>query len=69
MQNIPTLSSDLIEELQKAYPQRCPKITDTEREIWMYAGAAALVQKLVTFLEQDKDNIPGMRMPDNDRGD
>ena len=34
----PTITRELMEYLEKHYPERCPSPTDSEREIWMYAG-------------------------------
>jgi hypothetical protein len=36
----------LIEQLALVYPDRSPKPTDTNRKIWMDAGAAEVVRKL-----------------------
>ncbi len=48
---IPSLSRDMLETLERAFPERCPRVNDTEREIWMYAGKRDLVRYLWQQLE------------------
>jgi hypothetical protein len=55
MEKLPTLSVDLVEALCKEFPQRCPSKTQTDREIWMYTGAADLVQHLKFLVEREKN--------------
>ena len=49
---IPILSSDLIEMLDRLIPERCPRAVDSERDIWIYVGKRELVRKLVTQLAE-----------------
>lgn len=56
MDKFPTFSTDLVELLTKQFPQRCPEPTESDREIWMYAGAAKLVASLAFRLKQESDN-------------
>lgn len=37
------LTKELIEGLEDLFPERCPKVTDSERDIWMYSGKRELV--------------------------
>ena len=48
-------SSELIESLDKLYPHRCPRVGDTEREIFMYAGKRELIDTLKWTLKQIED--------------
>jgi len=43
---VPHIPKPLLDELDKRYPHRCPSPTETEREIWMKAGARRLVDWL-----------------------
>ena len=52
---IPGLSRELVDALDALYPERCPDIMDSEREIWMYAGERRLVRKLRIILMQQEN--------------
>jgi len=56
MEKIPFASVDLIEKLDEMYPEKCPDITDSEREIWMYAGAREVVRRLVQRVKQETED-------------
>lgn len=53
MKPIPTFSEDLIKDLDKDLPERCPDTSMSEKEVWFYAGKRAVVRSLITRLEQD----------------
>lgn len=57
MHKLPTTIKSLIETLHAEIPHRCPSPTETEREIWMYAGKRAVVDMLLTVAEQSKLKI------------
>lgn len=42
----PPVPLDLLEYLERLYPDRAPDPLDSERQIWMKAGQADLVRKL-----------------------
>ena len=49
------IPKDLLEDLQKVFPNRCPKEQDSERRIWMNAGKQELIEFLqVQFQRQQK---------------
>ena len=49
------ITKELLEELDEQYPQKCPAITDSDREIWLYAGMRALVDIIkISYQEQYK---------------
>lgn len=55
MEEIPVLSTDLITELDKMYPNHTLKLTDinkTDRMLWYVAGHRAVVDMLLTKLNQ-----------------
>lgn len=56
MERLPELSVDLVKELDKLYPARCPNINDPDRKIWFDAGARAVVELLMLKAKQ-----PGKR--------
>lgn len=51
---IPLHSYDLLDELNKAYPEKCPSPSMPEREIWMYAGKRELINNLLTRREKEE---------------
>lgn len=48
---------DVVDFLDKLFPNRCPKETDTEREIWIAAGAARVVKKLRQIAETQINGV------------
>lgn len=58
MKPIKTLSVDLILELDKQYPSKCPDPNDSERVIWMKAGQRLLVDNLLSRIKVDNDGLP-----------
>jgi hypothetical protein len=54
----PAVSQALLDYLIRLYPDRCPDPAETDREVWMAAGAAKVVRKLRSvFEEQSKHNV------------
>jgi hypothetical protein len=55
---LPSLSKSLIEKLDKLFPDKCPLLTDTDREIWFKVGQRSVINYLQqTYDEQLQDNI------------
>lgn len=42
----PAVPKELLEHLERAYPDRAPDPSDSERVVWMKAGTADLIRKL-----------------------
>lgn len=40
------ISKDLIEELNRLFPNKCPSLTLTDREVWYKSGARSVVDYL-----------------------
>jgi len=53
---VPVFSADLVQELDRLFPERCPSAQDSEREIWVYTGKRELVRNLLMRLEIARDN-------------
>lgn len=49
------LTEGLVEGLDKLVPHRCPAVSQSEREIWMYAGKRALVDALMVACKRQKE--------------
>ena len=46
MEQLPYKLEDLIDELDKIFPNECPDIKLTDREVWFKAGQRSVVQWL-----------------------
>lgn len=53
----PAVPSDLLKELNSRYPDRCPGVLDTDREIWMNAGRRSVVQLLTQKFEEQNTSV------------
>lgn len=53
----PAVSRELVEHLEKHWPDRCPAPDAKEREIWMAVGANAVVQNLKALHVRQSQNV------------
>lgn len=49
---LPALSQDLINKLDKLFPDKCPLLTDSEREVWYKVGQ----RSVINYLQQTYDD-------------
>lgn len=54
---LPPLSQELIDALEKRFPERCPDPSWTEREIWRRVGQREVVRLLIKELADQSENI------------
>jgi hypothetical protein len=55
---LPALSQDLINKLDKLFPDKCPLLTDSDRDVWFKVGQRSVINYLQqTYDEQLQDNI------------
>jgi hypothetical protein len=55
---LPALSKDLIDKLDKLYPDKCPLLTDDDRMVWFKLGQRSVINYLQQIYdEQLQDNI------------
>ena len=55
---LPSLSKDLIDKLDKLYPDKCPLLTDDDRMVWFKVGQRSVINYLQQIYdEQLQDNI------------
>lgn len=47
---IPHITDELVEFLDALYPERCPELSWTDREVWARAGERRVVRKLKQML-------------------
>jgi hypothetical protein len=49
MERLPELTEDLLKELEKLIPNRCPSRDMTDRDIWWEAGRRSVVDYLLSL--------------------
>ena len=55
---LPTLSQELINKLDKLFPDKCSLLTDADRDIWYKVGQRSVINYLQqTYDDQLQDNI------------
>lgn len=57
MENLPVVPQDLLEALDKQFPERCPDPGWSDREIWMRVGERRVVRYLKRIFEQQNENV------------
>ncbi len=53
--DLPYIPDDLLEALNRQYPERCPDIGDSDRSIWLKAGARQVVNYLLDQRRRQKE--------------
>ena len=53
----PPLSAELIAYLEATVPEKCASLTQTDREVWHYAGKRELVRGLIAQFTAQQQNI------------
>ena len=48
----------MVQLLEEAFPDRCPSLIMTDREIWFYAGKVSLIKFMRAKLEEATESIP-----------
>ena len=51
------INKELIEHLNKLFPNKVPDISENERQIWFKAGQASVVSYLKQLLEEQNNNL------------
>lgn len=59
----PAIDSPLLDWLDKLYPERCPDIGQSDREIWVNVGARQVVRRLRLELQRQEENIRNVQTP------
>lgn len=54
---MPFITDELLDYLQKLYPDKTPDPKDTDREIWMNVGAVGVVRHLHRIYKEQRENI------------
>ena len=51
------ISQELINYLEKQFPDKCPDLNDNERKMWFKAGQSSVVSHLKKILNEKENNI------------
>tara|TARA_B110000046_G_scaffold124955_1_gene131450 strand:+ start:265 stop:453 length:189 start_codon:yes stop_codon:yes gene_type:complete len=51
------LSKELLDYLDKQFPNQSPNLNDKEREVWFKSGQASVVKHLKQLLDEQNKNI------------
>ena len=57
MEDFPVIPKDLLEALEKKFPDKCPSINMTDREIWRNVGSVEVVRHLRFIYNEQNKNI------------
>lgn len=53
----PPIDEALLKKLEEVFPEKCPDITASDREIWVYVGSRSVVRMLrAVYLEQQQED-------------
>ena len=55
--SIPIITQELIDYLQRKFPDQCPNISDSDRKIWTDTGASLVIKHLQRVKEDQEENI------------
>jgi len=53
----PPVPLELLEELERRFPNRVPNITDSDRQVWVKVGQSAVVSFLRAQFEEQSQNL------------
>ena len=51
------ISQELINYLEKQFPDKCQDLNDNERKVWFKAGKSSVVSHLKKILNEKENNI------------
>ena len=54
---VPRITQERIDYLDPQFPNQCPRITFSDRQIWVAAGSADVVKHLIRVKEDQEENI------------
>ena len=53
----PLVTKVLLDELDQRFPDKCPEMSFTDREIWFYAGQRSVVRLLKEKFREQNETI------------
>ena len=54
LEDFPDIPRDLVESLERLFPERCPETSWTDRQIWRKVGQRSVVRMLWEVYEQQQ---------------
>ena len=55
---MPLISEAVVKRLEKLFPDKCPDLTNTEKDVWFKSGQVSVIRFLrQTYNEQLQQNI------------
>lgn len=54
---MPFITDELLEYLERLYPDKAPDPSNTDREIWMNVGAAGVVRHIRRIYKEQRENM------------
>jgi len=57
MENLPIIPSNLLDALDKLYPDRYPDLSCPEREVWFKAGQRSVIDFLIMVKKEQENTI------------
>lgn len=57
MEKLPVIPLELLEALDERFPERCPDLNWSEREVWARAGERRVIRLLKRAYEKQNENI------------
>jgi len=53
----PPIDEALLKKLEEVFPEKCPSLDSSDREIWVYVGSRSVVRMLrAVYLEQQQED-------------
>jgi hypothetical protein len=53
----PAIPADLLAELDRMFPERCPDLKQTDREIWRDVGAREVIRMLHAKFDEQNETV------------
>lgn len=57
METLPVIPKDLLDALDKRFPERCPDPSWSDREVWVRVGERQVVRFLKRMFDQQNENV------------
>ena len=55
---LPAISETLVKRLEKLFPDKCPDLTNSKKDVWFKSGQVSVIRFLrQTYNEQLQENI------------
>lgn len=56
----PFITDDLLDYLQRVFPDKAPDLSATDRKVWYDAGAVSVVRHIARIYEEQRENMLGV---------